>query len=285
MTSGRRRRALGWVLAGPVLYLTVFYVAPMVVAATYSFWTVRDGRLTPGLTFENYGSVFTNPLTVTVFLRSVRVSLASAALALLLGYPAAYFLAKKVRRYQEALIILAVTPLWTSYLIRTLAWFPMLSRNGVVNSTLRALGLIEEPIEGLLFSAFAVTVALVAVYLPYMILPVYAVLEKLDDRLLEAAMDLGASRWQTFVNVILPLSRPGAAVGMLFVFVLSMGSFVTPAILGGTSGVMIGNQIANQFMITYDYPLGSAMALLLVAAILALSGLALRGGRVGELYR
>lgn len=272
-------------LALPVLCLGAFYLTPMLVAVLYSFWQSENARIIRTLTLDNYRDVFTSAPAVKVFLGTVQVSVITAVTAFLVAYPAAYLLAKKVHRYQQVLVVLAITPLWTSHLIRTLAWYPMLSSNGLVNSTLLGLGIISEPITGLLFSHFAVTVALVGVYVPYMILPLYAVLEKLDDRLLEASGDLGATKWQTFRHVILPLSTPGAAAGLVLVFGFAMGSFVTPAILGGSNGVMIGNMIANQFMVAADYSLGSALALVVTSLILLSSGIALRRGRVGELYK
>jgi spermidine/putrescine transport system permease protein len=279
------RRTLFSVMALPAIWLCVFYLAPMIVALLYSLWHSEHARIVRTLTLDNYREVFTSAPAIKVLLGTAQVSLVTALFALLIAYPAAYFLAKKVHRYQQVLVVLAITPLWTSHLIRTLAWYPMLSSTGVINSALMGLGIIGEPISGLLFSHFAVTVALVAIYVPYMILALYAVLEKLDDRLLEASADLGATKWQTFRNIVLPLSTPGAAAGLVLVFGFSMGSYVTPAILGGSSGVMIGNMIAGQFMVAADYSMGSALALVVTALILSLSGFALRRGRVGDLYR
>jgi spermidine/putrescine transport system permease protein len=285
MNALSSRRTLVLVVAAPAIYLGLFFVGPMVIGGLYSFWQSENGRLIREFTLENYQYVFTSWPPLKIFLQTVQMSLTVAIISLVLAYPVAWFLAKRVHRWQQVLIVLAITPLWTSHLIRTLAWYPMLSSNGVINSTLQSLGIIEEPISGLLFSQFAVIVALVAVYVPYMILPLYAVLEELDDRVLEASKDLGASRWQTFRSIILPLSLPGAAAGFVLVFAFGMGAYITPAILGGQSGVMIGNQIANHFLIANDFPRGSALALVVTALILVFSGFVLRRGRVGNLYK
>jgi spermidine/putrescine transport system permease protein len=285
MNALSSRRTLLFLVAAPAIYLTLFFGGPLAIGGLYSFWGSENGRLVREFTLENYQYVFTSWPPLKIFLQTVWVSLLVAIISLVLAYPAAWFLAKRVHRWQQVLVVLAITPLWTSHLIRTLAWYPMLSSNGVINSTLMSLGIISEPISGLLFSQLAVTVALVAVYIPYMILPLYAVLEDMDNRVLEASKDLGASRWQTFRTIILPLSLPGAAAGFVLVFAFGMGSYVTPAILGGQSGVMIGNQIANQFLIANDFPRGSALALVVAALILVFSGIVLRRGRVGSLYR
>jgi spermidine/putrescine transport system permease protein len=204
-------------------------------------------------------------------------------IAAIIGYPSAFFLARRTTRFQHMLIVLAILPLWTSYLIRTFAWIPILSRNGALNHVLAALHIAEHPVDWLLYSRFAVIVALAGIYLPYMVLPCYAVLEKIDTRLFEAAIDLGAKPIQLFWHVLLPLSAPGLAVGMLFVFILAAGSYVTPALLGGTSGSLIGQRIAVQFLDLGNQPLGSAMSLVLVVFVAILSTVTLRRYNVGEI--
>ena len=155
----------------------------------------------------------------------------------------------------------------------------ILGTNGAINQALQAVGLISEPVTWLLYSDFAVTLALVHIYMPFLILPLYSVLEKLDPRLFEASKDLGGGRWRTFLYVTLPLSLPGVATGCLFVFIPSMGSFVTPELLGGTRSILIGSMVAQQFGAAYDYPLGSAMSLAIMAIILIVAVALLRAGR------
>lgn len=268
----------------PLAYLAVFFFVPLAIAVVISFWDVVDYRLHPAFTLKNYVATLTAPLNATILLRTIVLSFAVTLVAALIGYPTAYFLARRVRHFQRVLVILAVLPLWTSYLIRTFAWIPVLSRKGLINQTLIGAGLMSEPLDWLLYSQFAVVLVLVGVYVPYMILPCYAVLERLDERLLEAARDLGAGPFRRFLHIVLPLSAPGLAVGCLFVFVLAMGSYVTPALVGGTGGTLIGQQITVQFLQLANQPLGSAMALTVVGIIVVLAVVVLRRFGSGELY-
>ena len=275
--ASQRIAARSHVLLGiPLAYLFLFFFVPLALMVVISLWRVAHYRPMPDFTLANYIEALTAPLNAQILWRTVYLSFLVTLVSAAIGYPAAYFLARHVRSFQKPLIILAILPLWTSYLIRTFAWIPVLSRNGVINQTLLKLGLIEEPITWLLYSHFAVVVALAGVYLPYMILPCYAVMERLDGRLFEAASDLGGSRLQVFWHVLLPLSAPGLAVGSLFVFILAMGSYVTPALLGGTSGTLIGQRIAVQFLDLSNQPLGSAMSMIVIAMVVVLATVILR---------
>jgi len=275
----QRRRLDGTAfLTPPGVWLLLFFVLPMLSMVLFSVWRTVDYKLVASFTLENYERL-AGSLYVNVFWRTLRISLYVTLLSLFIGYPVAYFLARKVRRFRLTLLMLLVLPLWTSYLVRTYAWMLILGTNGVINQSLRGLGLIEQPISWLLYSDFAVTIALVHIYMPYLVLPLYAVLEKVDGSLLEAARDLGGGRWRTFWHVTLPLSLPGIATGCLFVFIPSMGAFVTPELLGGTRSILIGSIIAQQFGVSFQYPFGSAMSLVLMAVILAFAVVALRYGR------
>jgi spermidine/putrescine transport system permease protein len=189
----------------------------------------------------------------------------------------AYYLALRApEKWKRPLLVLTVIPFWTSFLIRTYAWMLLLRSEGVINSALMNAGLIGEPLR-LLYSDFAVLVGQVYGELPFMILPIYVALERLDSRLLEAAQDLGANRFWTFVKVTLPLSRPGLIAGIVLVFIPSLGAFITPDLLGGAKSVMIGNLIQNQFS-QLNQPFGSALSLILTAAVLLLLAFALKSG-------
>ena len=266
-------------LAAPKLWLLVFFVIPMASMVLYSFWRVVDYQIVADFTLSNYAKI-SGDLYVGVFARTIRLSILVTALSLLIGYPVAYFLARKVRYFKLTLLLLVILPLWTSYLIRSYSWMLILGTEGVINRLLLATGLTTEPVTWLLYSDFAVTIALVHIYLPYLILPLYAVLERIDSSVLEAAWDLGGGYVRTFFSVILPLSLPGVATGCLFVFIPSMGAFITPELLGGTRSIMIGSIIAQQFGVTYDYPFGSALALALMGFIVVAAVLMLRGGRL-----
>ncbi len=266
-------------LAAPKLWLLVFFVIPMASMVLYSFWRVVDYQIVADFTLSNYTRI-SGDLYVGVFARTIRLSILVTGICLLIGYPVAYFLARKVRYFKLTLLLLVILPLWTSYLIRSYSWMLILGTEGVINRLLLATGLTTEPVTWLLYSDFAVTIALVHIYLPYLILPLYAVLERIDSSILEAAWDLGGGYVRTFSSVILPLSLPGVATGCLFVFIPSMGAFVTPELLGGTRSIMIGSIIAQQFGVAYDYPFGSALALVLMGFIIVAAVLMLRGGRL-----
>lgn len=265
-------------LAPPGLWIGLFFVLPMATIVLLSFWRVVDYDIVADFTLANYQKLF-RPLYLDVFWRTIKVSLLVTVISLLIGYPVAYYLARKTRRFRVTLLVLVILPLWTSYLVRTYAWMLILGTKGAVNQGLQAVGLTSEPISWLLYSDFAVTLALVHIYVPYLILPLYSVLEKLDPSLFEAAKDLGGGRWRTFWHVTLPLSLPGVATGCLFVFIPSMGSFVTPELLGGTRSILIGSIVAQQFGVAFEYPLGSAMALAIMGIILLAAVALLRAGR------
>jgi len=274
-----RAEAVVFVVPG-LAWMVALFLAPLLLIAVYSVWRVADYTIVPDFSLVNYRRLL-GSLYVDVTLRTLRVAAVTTVLSLLIGYPVAYFLARSVRRFRTALLMLVILPLWTSYLVRTFAWMMILGRNGIVNQTLVGAGMIDAPLEWLLYSDVAVTIALVHIYMPYMVLPIYAVLEKLDGRLLEAARDLGAGPVRVFCTVILPLSLPGIATGAIFVFVPSMGAFVTPELLGGTKGMMLGNIIAQQFGGTFEYPFGSALTMVMIAIVAAVAALGLRfgGGR------
>ncbi|MEQ9448633.1 MAG: ABC transporter permease, partial [Rhodospirillaceae bacterium] len=233
-------------LAPPAVWLAAFFVLPLLAVVLLSFWRVVDYQLLADFTLRNYERLF-QPLYLSVFWRTIKISIVVTAISLVIGYPVAYYLARKTSRFRLILLVLVILPLWTSYLVRTYAWMLILGINGAINQFLQALGFIDEPITWLLYSDFAVTLALVHIYLPFLILPLYAVLEKIDPKLIEASKDLGGGRWRTFVNVTLPLSLPGVATGCLFVFIPSIGSFVTPELLGGSRSILIGSMVAQQF--------------------------------------
>jgi len=265
-------------LAPPGLWIGLFFVLPMATIVLLSFWRVVDYDIVADFTLANYQKLF-RPLYLDVFWRTIKVSLLVTVISLLIGYPVAYYLARKTKRFRVTLLVLVILPLWTSYLVRTYAWMLILGTKGAVNQGLQAVGLTSEPISWLLYSDFAVTLALVHIYVPYLILPLYSVLEKLDPSLFEAAKDLGGGRWRTFWHITLPLSLPGVATGCLFVFIPSMGSFVTPELLGGTRSILIGSIVAQQFGVAFEYPLGSAMALAIMGIILLAAVALLRAGR------
>jgi spermidine/putrescine transport system permease protein len=274
----RRRPALSTaaLLAGSLVCLVGFFVLPLGYLLGVSF-----ARRSPYGTVEwilglaNYARAF-QPLYLEIYWRSLWMAAATTALCALLGYPVAYTIARRVpARWKSALLLLAVIPFWTSFLIRTYAWMVILRTEGVANTLLLDLHLIHEPLR-LLYTPLAVFIGLVYGELPFMILPLYVALEEIDPSLLEAAEDLGASGRRAFWKVTLPLSRPGLVAGTILVFIPSVGAFITPDLLGGARTMMVGNLIQNQFAMVRDQPFGSAVAFLLTFVVLALLALTLR---------
>jgi spermidine/putrescine transport system permease protein len=274
----RRRPALSTaaLLAGSLVCLVGFFVLPLAYLLGVSF-----ARRSPYGTVEwilglaNYARAF-QPLYLEIYWRSLWMAGATTALCILLVYPVAYTIARRVPpRWKSALLLLAVIPFWTSFLIRTYAWMVILRTEGVANTVLLDLHLIHVPLR-LLYTPLAVFIGLVYGELPFMILPLYVALEKIDPVLLEAAEDLGASGRRAFWKVTLPLSRPGLVAGTILVFIPSVGAFITPDLLGGARTMMVGNLIQNQFAMVRDQPFGSAVAFLLTFVVLALLALTLR---------
>ena len=269
---GRHPAARAWTLLGPgVLWLGLFFLVPLLVMAAYSVMLRGTyGGVRPGFTLEHYRRFF-DPLYLDILRRTLVWSLAATAVCLLLGYPVAYVVAR-ARRWRGVLLFLVVLPFWTSFLVRTFAMIFLLRDTGLVNTVLLRLGLVQAPIT-LLYTPFSVMAGLVYGFLPFMILPIYASLEKLDPTLLEAAETLGAAPAARFFRVTLPLSLPGVVAGCFLVFIPSLGSFLTADLLGGAKQLMIGNLIQNQFSAARNWPFGSAASFVVTAvAMVAVAG-------------
>jgi len=277
MKASNTKRRGGWLLLPAVGWLLLFLIAPLVIVVIVSLATRGPyGKTIYDLSPANFLRAI-DPLYLRAYWRTLWIATATTALCLIASYPVAYYLALRAgQRWKRLLLVLTVIPFWTSFLIRTYAWMLLLRSEGVINSLLLHTGLIHEPLK-LLYTDFAVLVGQVYGELPFMILPIYVALERLDTRLLEAAQDLGANRFWTFVKVTLPLSRPGLVAGIVLVFIPSLGAFITPDLLGGAKSIMVGNLIQNQFA-QLNQPFGSALSLLLTAAVLLLLAVALKAG-------
>jgi spermidine/putrescine transport system permease protein len=261
------RRAI--LLAPGLGYLALFLVLPCLIIFAYSlFERGTYGGIDYNFTAENYGRV-ASALFARIFLDSVRIALTATIVALLIGYPAAYAIAAQPRHRQMALLVLAMLPFWSNYLIRTYAWIVLLNNEGLINRGLEGLGIIDAPLP-LLYNEFAIVLGLVYNYVPFVILALYSSISRLGPELREASFDLGGSAWTTFRRVTLPLTVPGIAAGAVFVFVLSIGNFVTPDLLGGGQRPMLGNLIYSQYLSARDWPMGSALGFILVLIMLVL---------------
>jgi spermidine/putrescine transport system permease protein len=259
----------------PFAWITLFLFLPYCLLFCYSFWSLGEfQQIQHHATLANYVHLFTNPLYLTVILRSLRIAFSVVLLSLLIGYPLAFFLVYHSGHYRHLLYQAVIIPLWVSYLVRAYAWKVIFGNEGVLNTLLLWLHAARHPLSFLLYSPFAVIVTLTHIYVPFVVLPVVASLEKIPRELLESSSDLGARPWQTFLRVILPLSLPGVISGATLAFLLSFGDFLAPLLLGGPSSVMIANIVANLFGADYNWPLGAAVAvvmLIIVVTILSIT--------------
>jgi spermidine/putrescine transport system permease protein len=260
-------------VGSPLVYTLLLFGAPMLVFFIYSFWYLKGYTLVREWTYQNYVEVVTNATYMKLILRSITVGLITASLTVLLSYPVAYAMAFRLKKGRETVLMLMVLSLFSCYLVRVYAWKTILGNSGVINSILLGLGLVQQPVEWLIYTQFAVIVTLTSVFLPICILPLYSVLMNIHPNLLEAARDLGAGPFTTFYKVTLPLSMPGVMAGFLFAFVLTAGDYITPALLGGSNAQLIGNSIASQFGTLSNWPLGSAITYFMVVVFAAVFGL------------
>ncbi len=280
----RRGRGRWLVTLVPYAWLVVFFLVPFVIVLKISLSQVAlaqppyvpvldlSGGLTAirefidGLSLDNYSLLVSDPIYILSYLKSLWIALASTALLLLIGYPLAYGMSRASRGAQAILFMLVVLPFWTSFLIRIYAWINILQREGLLNQLLLALHIVDAP-PAWLATDTAIYIGIVYSYLPFMVLPIYATLEKLDESLLEAAADLGCPRWKTFWLVTLPLSRPGVLAGVLLCFIPIVGEFVIPDLLGGSETLMIGQTLWTEFFANRDWPAASAVAVVLLALL------------------
>lgn len=274
-----RRGTLPFLAGPPALWLALFFVVPVLLIAAFSF-RAGSGAVGPDAEFvpsiEHYQQIFGTPAFLRQLGLSVATALGIATLATLLAYPVAYFLTFRAGNRATLYLTLLLVPFAVSYLLRVMAWKLMLGPEGGINSLLESIGLTSEPVSLLLYSRPAVIVTLVYVWVPFAALPIYAAMQRIDRSHLEAAADLGAGPWARFWRVTVPLSVPGALATFFMVFIPTVGEYVTPALVGGTDGIMYGNIILGFFTRSANWPLGSAMAMVMLALTLLLVVVALR---------
>nr|WP_145549715.1 ABC transporter permease [Variovorax boronicumulans] len=275
-----RAIAAWWQAAPFTLVFALFFLIPLALIGMVSLWDFNEYELIPDLTFKNYATVFEGCLasmagsedlcvTLKTYLSTLKFSFLVWAITLVLGFAVSYFLAFHVRSsgMQTALFVLCTIPFWTSNVIRMISWVPLLGRNGLVNQGLQGIGLIDQPLEWLLFSDFSVTLAFVHLYTMFMIVPIFNSMMRIDRSLLEAASDSGASSWQTLWNVTVPLCKTGIVIGSIFVITIVMGDFVTIGVMGGQQIASVGKiiQVQTSYL---QFPLAAANAVILLAAVL-----------------
>jgi spermidine/putrescine transport system permease protein len=255
----------------PLLWVTVFLLVPYAILFCYSFWSVSSAQtILHNWNLQNYLQLVRNPIYLQVLFRSMRIAASVTVLALLLGYPLAYYLSFHAAKRKDLLYQLVIIPLWASYLVRGYAWKTILGSDGVLNGFLQYLHITHRPVEFFLYSPFAVIITLTHIYTPFTLLPIYASLEHIPRNLVEASHDLGASPWSTFRRVILPLSLPGVLAGATFAFVLTLGDFLAPLLVGGPSGIMISNVVVSLFGAAYNWPLGAAISFCMMLLVVTL---------------
>ena len=274
----KNRHVLGWLEAAPLaLVLLAFLIAPIVMIVIVSFWGATEFSIYPAFQFDNYEFLFGSPVTYRVFWATLKYAFITWALTLVIGFTAAYFLAFHVRSLgmQVALFLVCTIPFWTSNIIRMISWIPFLGRNGIANQTLISWGVIDEPLEWLLYSDFSVLLAFVHLYTLFMVVPIFNTMMRIDKAPLEAARDNGASGFQTLVHVILPLTKPGIMIGTIFVVTLVMGDFITVRFMSGSQSANVGRLISNDIALL-QYPSAAATAVVLLATVMIVIAILLR---------
>ncbi len=267
-----------WALLSPlVLVLVYFLILPIVMIAIVSFWKATEFSIIPAFSWENYEFLFSSSVTYAVFLNTFKYAAITWVFTLLIGFTVAYYLAFHIKSQtmQIALFLLCTIPFWTSNIIRMISWIPFLGRNGIANSTLISTGVIDEPLEWLLFSDFAVILAFVHLYTLFMVVPIFNTMMRIDHSLIEAARDAGASSLQVLTNVIVPLCKPGIMIGTIFVLTLVMGDFITVRFMSGSQSANVGRLISNDIALL-QYPSASATAIVLLLTVLITIGILLR---------
>ena len=258
-----------WLILPTLLIVIGMMVVPLAGIVIVSFWTQTGFDINADWNLDNYRVLFTpeGALYRILIVKSLWMSLTATIAVVLLAYPMAYFMAFRVEKSKLIWIILLTVPFWTSYLLRIFAWKVILGFNGVINSGLKFVGVVDKPLEFLLYNPTAVTITLAHAWAAYAVLPIYVSLEKIDRSYLEAATDLGDSKWKRFWRITFPLSLPGTISATLLVFIPTVGDYITPTLVGGTSGIMIGNSIVTQFGKANNAPLGAALSCIMMLAI------------------
>lgn len=272
------------VLGIPLAWIVLFMLLPYGIIATYSFWVKTYPTFKPAFQFGNYIVLFTDPQYLQVLLRTLKISALVSVAALMLAYPFAYWLVLRCRwpSLRTWLYMAVIAPLWVSYLLRAYIWKTILGTEGILNSFLMWSGLTDAPSDIFLYNQFAMVLTLTYIFIPFMVMPIYTALERIPPNLAEASADLGMGPWQTFLKVTLPLSTPGIAAGFTLTFCLSFGDFIAPFLVGGPDGNLIAGVIQTQFGSALNWPLGSALSIVMLVIVLSIVSLSDRLERSGH---
>jgi len=280
--GGARRAEMLSLLAPTSAWLVVFTVIPILMFVVYSFWTVRNQMIFRELSVSNYVRFFTNPMYPALLLRSLIIAFGVTVTTLVFSYPLALKISRSRGRLKSVLYMLIFIPLMTSYIVRIYTMRLVLGSNGVLNNFLLFLGVIQEPLQILLFNRFAIFLTLCVILSPFMVMPIYTSLERIPRSYIEAAQDLGSTELQIFWRVIFPNARPGLIAGCMFIFVLSLGDFMTPILVGGKQGTTLSKVIQVNFGFAYDWPLGAALSVVLLSISMVIILVSNRFGALRE---
>ncbi|MDK4742919.1 ABC transporter permease [Rhizobium sp. CNPSo 3464] len=285
IVSRRNLAAFAALFSIPLGWTLIFLIIPYAVMIAVSFWTRQFPLFIPDFQWGNFAQLFNDPQYSTVILRTLKIALLVTFGAVLLGYPLAYFLALTVKsqKWRNLLYMSVIVPLWVSYLLRAYTWKIILGTNGALNSLLISLGLIDQPLSLFLYNQTAMVITLVYIFVPFMVMPLFTVLDNIPKALIEASEDLGVGPFMTFWKVIFPLSLGGLTAGATMTFCLSFGDFVAPVLVGGPDGTMVANLLQSQFGAALNWPLGSALATLVLILVLAVLTVSSRFDRTGHI--
>ena len=270
-----------------VVWLLFLVVVPLVFTFLMSFYSSEGLEIEKTLTLKNYKLFFTDTIYPRILFKSLRLALSVSIISIAMAYPLAYMVSFKMIRGRNLLFMLCIIPLWVSYLVRIIAWRSILGNRGVINSILMAIGITKGPLEFFLYNKFAIAITLTYICIPFVFIPVYTALEKIPKNIINAANDLGANEFHSFLNVVLPLSLPGLVTGFIFSFIIALGDYIIPQQLGGTQGIMFGNLIYSQFGFAFNWPFGAALGFILFVISVVILGLTAKfgsteGGFLGE---
>ncbi len=283
--STRNRTASYLLISGPLLWTLVFLFVPDLIMFSYSFYLRQFPLFIPAFQFGNYVQIFIEPQYYQVLLRTTKIAILVASSAVMLAYPLAYFLVFKIKsdRVRMVLYMAVIVPLWVSYLLRSYTWKTILGSEGVLNSFLVWVGILDKPTDIFLYNHFSMVVTLTYIFIPFMVMPIYTSLEKIPRNLVEASKDLGLGPIRTFLNVTLPLSMPGVIAGATFTYCLTFGDFIAPFLVGGPNGMMVANVITSQFGASMNWPLGAALSIIMLFVVLTIITISDRLERAGRL--
>ncbi|MBU06075.1 MAG: spermidine/putrescine ABC transporter [Dehalococcoidales bacterium] len=283
--AARNRISSYFLISGPLLWVLAFLFVPYMIMFSYSFFILKYPTFVPAFQFGNYIQIFVDEQYYQVLFRTAKIAILVASSAVLLAFPLAYFLVFKIRsnRVRMILYMAVVIPLWVSYLLRAYTWKTILGSEGVLNSFLVWLGIVDQPTDIFLYNQFSMVLTLTYIFIPFMVMPIYSALEKIPLNLIEASKDMGVGPVRTFFSITLPLSMPGIIAGATFTFCLTFGDFIAPFLVGGPSGQMVANVITSQFGTSMNWPLGAALSIIMLVVVLTIITLSDRFEQAGRL--